>query len=203
MREHHFLVSPHRQLQAQRPPMRSQPRPTKPTAWWGIGMTKVLVQGVGWVYSVVVLDWSTKVMVGYAAGLQCKAQDWLSAVDLAVNCLFPAGVRQQGLGLLSADGCEPTALAFMRTCATVESPQAFTRDTNPQGNADTERCIRMPKEECLWLQDWTCPLAHVSALETEIDDDNAHDLHSALGSKTPRQVEREYNASHSPPFVAA
>lgn len=32
-------------------------------------MTKVMVQGFGWVYIVVVLDWYTKKVVGYHAGL--------------------------------------------------------------------------------------------------------------------------------------
>jgi putative transposase len=203
MREHHLLVAPHRQLKAKRTPMRSKPRPTKPNEWWGIDMTKVLVQGVGWVYIVVVLDWYTKVIVGYSAGIQCKAQDWLSALDMAVNRQFPEGVRQQGLALMSDNGCQPTSLAFMRTCATLELHQAFTSYNNPKGNADTERVIRTLKEECLWLQDWTCPFALVSALETWIDDYNEYYLHSALGYKTPRQVEQEYYTSHSPPFVAA
>jgi putative transposase len=104
---------------------------------------------------------------------------------------------------MSDHGCQPTSLAFLRTCATLESPQAFTHDTNPRGNADTERVIRTPKEECLWLQDWTCPLAHVSALETWFADYNEHYLHSALGYKTPAQFEQEYDTRHSTRCVMA
>jgi hypothetical protein len=65
MREHHLLVQPKLRLQAKRTPMGSKPRPTKPNEWWDIDMTKVLVQGVSWVYIVVVLDSYTKVIVGY------------------------------------------------------------------------------------------------------------------------------------------
>jgi hypothetical protein len=39
---------------------RSEPQPTKPNAWWGIAMPKGLVEGVGWVSIVIVLDWETK-----------------------------------------------------------------------------------------------------------------------------------------------
>jgi len=74
---------------------------------------------------------------------------------------------------------------------------------NLKGNADTERIIRPLKEECLWLQDWTCPLALIRALEGWIAHDNGYDLHSALGYKTPRQFEREYRTSHSTQFAAA
>jgi putative transposase len=57
MREHHLLVTPNQRLKAKRTPTRSQPKPTRPNEWWGIDLTKVLVQGAGWVYIVVVLDW--------------------------------------------------------------------------------------------------------------------------------------------------
>jgi putative transposase len=60
MRAHHLLVTPNLRLRAKRTPMRSKPKPTKPNEWWGIDMTKVLVEGVGWIYIVVVLDWYTK-----------------------------------------------------------------------------------------------------------------------------------------------
>ena len=40
-------------------------------------MTKVLVEGFGWVYIVVVLDWYTKMIVGYYAGLRCtRSTGW-------------------------------------------------------------------------------------------------------------------------------
>jgi putative transposase len=60
MREHQLLVQPNLRLRAKRTPTGSTPRPTTPHEWWGIDMTKVLVQGFGWVDSVVVLDWYTK-----------------------------------------------------------------------------------------------------------------------------------------------
>jgi hypothetical protein len=39
----------------------SKPRPTRPNEWWGIDMTKVMIEGFGWVYLVVVLRlaWSS------------------------------------------------------------------------------------------------------------------------------------------------
>jgi putative transposase len=65
MREHNLLVQRNRKLKATRTPSRSKPRPTKPQEWWGIDMTKVMVEGFGWVYIVLVLDWYTKKIVGY------------------------------------------------------------------------------------------------------------------------------------------
>jgi putative transposase len=203
MREHQLLVQPNLRLRATRTPTGSKPRPTKPNEWWGIDMTKVLVQGFGWVYIVVVLDWYTKTIVGYSAGLQCKTQDWLRALDTAVNRQFPEGVRGRGVSLMSDNGCQPASTAFMQACGLLGIHQAFTSYNNPTGNADTERVMRTLKEECLWLQEWTCPFALVSSLEAWFDYYNEQYLHSALGYKPPRQFERDYYASHSPPFVAA
>jgi putative transposase len=203
MREHELLVSPNLQLKAKRTPTRSKPKPTKPNEWWGIDMTKVLVQGFGWVYIVVVLDWYTKTIVGHYTGIRCTAQHWLLALDMAVNRQFPEGGQGQGLSLMSDNGCQPTSTAFMRACRTLGIQQAFTSYNNPKGNADTERMIRTLKEECLWLQEWTCPFILASALERWIDDYNEHYLHSALGYKTPRQFAREYQHSQRTPFVAA
>ena len=46
-RAHHLVVMPNSKLKAKRTPTRSTPRPTTPHAWWGIDMTKVMVEGVG------------------------------------------------------------------------------------------------------------------------------------------------------------
>lgn len=73
----------------------------------------------------------------------------------------------------------------------------------PKGNADTERMMRTLKEECLWLQEWTCPLTLASVLKIWIDDYNAHYLHSALGYKSPKQFARDYHLSHGTQLPAA
>jgi putative transposase len=97
MREQHLLVPPTLRLKAKRTPQGSQPKPTKPNEWWGIDMTKGLVEGVGWVYIVIVLDWYTKAVVEPYAGLRCTAMQWLEALDMAVNRQFPQGARGRGL----------------------------------------------------------------------------------------------------------
>jgi putative transposase len=203
MREHHLLVQPNLRLKAKRASTGSKPRPSKPNEWWGIDMTKVLVQGFGWVYIVVILDWYTKKIVGYHAGIQCTTRQWRAALDMAVNRQFPHGVQEQGLSLMSDNGCQPTSLAFMEACNALGIQQTFTSYNNPKGNADTERWMRTLKEECLWLQEWTCPFAVVRALEAWITTYNEQYLHSALGYKSPRQFERDYYNSPSPPFLAA
>jgi putative transposase len=94
-----LAVGPNTKLKAKRTES-SKPRPIRPDEWWGIDMTKVLVDRLGWVYIVIVLDWYTKKVVGYQAGLRSKSADWLTALDMAVNQQFPDGARWRGPHLL-------------------------------------------------------------------------------------------------------
>lgn len=203
MREQHLLVQPSLRLRAKRTPTGSQPRPAQPHEWWGIDMTKVMVTGFGWIYIVVVLDWYTTKIVGYYAGVPCTAKHWLAALDMAVNQQFPDGARGKGLSLMSDHGCQPTSIVFMEACRTMEIHQAFTSYNNPKGNADTARCMRTLKEECLWLHEWTCPLELTSSFARWVGHYHGHYLHSSLGYKTPNQFERDHYGSHGPPFLAA
>ena len=60
MQKHDLVVKRNTRLKAVRVLGKSKPRPTRPYEWWGIDMTKVIVDGFGWMYIVVVLDWYTK-----------------------------------------------------------------------------------------------------------------------------------------------
>jgi putative transposase len=203
MREHHRLVPPQQRLQAQRTPTRSHPKPTRPHAWWGMDMTTVLVQDGGWVDSVVVRDGSTKTIVGYQADLRSTAPPWLAALAMAVNRQCPHGVRGHRLSLLSDHGGQPTSVAFMQACSTLGMQPTFPSDNPPKSHADAERMMRTRQEECLWRHEWTCPFPFSHALGTGIEHDHAHDLHSALGYKPPREFEREYDVSHGTQLPAA
>lgn len=203
MQEHDLLVKPDTRLKAVRTPGKSKPRPQRPNQWWGIDMTKVMVDGFGWMYIVVVLDWYTKKIVGYYAGMQCRSKHWLEALDAAVNRQFLDGVREKQLFLMSDNGSQPTSLSFMKACRDMEITQAFTSYNNPKGNADTERVFRTMKEELLWLREWTSPFVLADALSSWIKYYNRSYLHSALGYKSPMQFEEEYQNSQVTLLVAA
>ena len=141
--------------------------------------------------------------MGDYAGLRCTAKPWLAALDMAVNGQFPSGVRDQGLSLMSDHGGQPTAMAFMEACNTLEIHQTFTSYHHPQGNAETERLMRTLTEECLGRQEWSGPFPLISLPGSWIAEDQEHDLHSALGYKTPRQFARDYHSRHRPPVAAA
>jgi putative transposase len=195
MQRNELLVKPDARLRAVRTPNRSKPRPERPNEWWGIDMTKVRVDGFGWVYIVVILDWFTKRVVGHYAGLQCASRHWLQALEGAIQSQFPGGVQEQRLSLMSDNGCQPTSISFIKACSTLGINQAFTSYNNPKGNADTERFFRTLKEELLWLRDWASPFELLNELDEWVTSYNTSYLHSALGYRSPAQFEAEYQNS--------
>lgn len=203
LKKHDLLVKPDTKLKAVRTPTKSKPKPHRPSQWWGIDMTKVMVNGFGWMYIVVVLDWYSKKIVGYYAGMQCRSKHWLEALDAAVNTQFPDGVRERRLFLMSDNGSQPTSISFMKACRGMEINQAFTSYNNPKGNADTERVFRTMKEELLWLREWTSPFELADALGKWIAYYNNIYLHSALGYKSPVKFEKEYQNSQATLLVMA
>ena len=80
----------------------------------------------------------------------------------------------------------------MKACSNLEVEQVFTSYNNPKGNADTERMIRTIKEELFWLREWENERELSLELDNWIDYYNRNYLHSALGYRTPIQVEVEY-----------
>ena len=127
-----LLVRPNPKLRARRKADTKKPRPTRPNEWWGIDMTKVMIEGFGWVYLVVVLDWHTKKVVGHYAGLQGRAWHWLVALNRAVNRQLPGGIEGQSLNLMADNGCQPTSLAFMRACAVLASAKRSRATATPR-----------------------------------------------------------------------
>lgn len=192
MKTHNLLVAKNTKLKATRRANTSKPRATAPDQWWGIDMTKVMIDGYGWVYVTIVIDWYTKKIVGHHAGEQSKAWHWLVALNKGLNRQFPDGARGMGLNLMSDNGCQPTALSFMKACRDMGVKQAFTSYNNPKGNADTERFMRTLKEELVWINEWTNPDVFYAALEQWIEYYNSAYLHSTLGYMPPETFEKQF-----------
>lgn len=148
-------------------------------------MRKVVVEPLGWEYVVIALDWYTKKIIGRYDGLQAKSTHWLLAIKQAVQRQLPAGVLGQGLSLMSDNGCQPTSVTLMKTCATLGITQAFTSDNNAKGNADMERLMRTLKEELLWAPR-VDECAGIGTHPGNVGRLGQHEaLDSALGYRTP------------------
>jgi len=196
MKEHNLLVTKAQKLIAKRKPSRPKPKASRPNQYWGTDMTKIKIGTFGWLYLVIVLDWYTKEIIGYTLNTQSKSQDWLDALDMAINNRFPKGIKEQNklsLSVISDNGCQPTSLKYKQACAQLDINQIFTSWNNPKGNADTERVIRRIKENLMWPNDWENPFEFTDALEKYINDYNTDHPHQALNYMTPEQFNQSFN----------
>ncbi|MEW5806978.1 MAG: IS3 family transposase [Acidobacteriota bacterium] len=179
---------------AKRTPQRSKPRATRPRQFWGIDMTKFLINTLGWVYLVLVLDWYTKKIVGWKVSLRSRSQEWREALEMGISREFPQGVRGADLKLISDNGSQPTSTSFMKDMKTLEIEQIFTSYDNPKGNSDTERVIRTMKEELLWLNEFSSLEEAREKIESWIGMDyNQLYVHSTLEYLSPMEFEEKYN----------
>ena len=170
--------------------MRPKPVADRPNQFWGIDMTKIKLASWGWLYLCVVLDWHNKEIVGHSLSLQSKTDDWLDALEMAVNNRFPQGIREsmkERLFLISDNGCQPTSQRFMMNCSLLGIKQIFTTWSNPKGNSDTERVMRTIKEDIVWCYDWDNPFEFEVRLHKWINDYNTDFPHQSLKNLTPRQ----------------
>ncbi len=93
---------------------------------------------------------------------------------------------------MSDNGCQPSSRSFLKVTATLDLDQIFPSLNNPQGNAETERLMRIPKAELLWLAGVAGLEEAREQLSAWIDFSNRHYLHSALGYQSPQEYERLY-----------
>jgi len=192
MKEHGLMVK-QAMHKAKRTPPKSKPKAERPKQFWGIDMTKFIINGLGWVYLVIVLDWYCKKLVGWDISVRSKATDWEKALSMAFNREFPDGVRGKGLKLISDNGSQPTSVSFMKETANLEIEQIFTSYDNPKGNADTERVIRTIKEEVIWLNEFETLEQAKEKIGRWIEINyNQQYVHSSLGYMSPQEFEDLY-----------
>lgn len=196
MKEQGLLVQSNQRLKAKRDNQnnRNKPRASRVNQFWGIDMTKVMIETFGWLYLVVVLDWYTKKIVGYSIGTRSRAVDWLDAINMACNQQFPEGIlrKEQELFLISDNGSQPTAEKFMKACSVMEMKQIFASYSNPKGNADTERVIKTIKHDFVWVNEFNSPIDFINRFAQWVPRYNTDRPHSTLGYQTPCEFEKEH-----------
>jgi transposase InsO family protein len=189
----HGLMATQRVRKAKRAPQRSKPKAERPRQYWGIDMTKFMIQAIGWVYLVIVLDWYTKKIVGWNISLRSRTLEWKSALEMAIEREFPDGVKGKGLMLISDNGSQPTSRSFIRDMATLGIEQIFTSYDNPKGNAETERMMRTIKEEVVWINGFESFEEAKDKIGGWIEEDyNKWYVHSGLGYRSPEEFEELY-----------
>ncbi len=118
-----------------------------------------------------------------------RTQDWLEALNMAVNQRFPQGIHtyDNKPKLITDNSCQPTSRQFLCETAGLGIEQIFTSFNNPKGNAETERVMRMIKEDLVWIYDWDSPQQFETKFKHWVNQYNTDYPHMALGWKTPAQ----------------
>ena len=190
MKKNDLLVD-RKRYKAKRTPQRDKPKPVKINQWWGTDMTKFYVQSFGWVYLVIVLDWYSKKIVGYKLNIRSKADDWIDALNMAVDNYCPLGSREYELNLMSDNGSQPTSENYENAAALLGIKHITTSYSNPKGKADTERFIRTFKEEIIYPNEYDSLEEAKKAVVDFITFYNQDYPHSALGYLSPIDFEKQ------------
>lgn len=191
MKAHHLLGQSKRFKPVR--PMRSKPKANRPNQFCGTDMTKFLIPHLGWINLVVVVDWYTKMILGWSVGLRGNTDLWLDALDMAVKRAFPIdGSRGKGVKLISDNGSQPTSRRYRKICELLDTEQIWTTYDNPKGNADTERLIRTIKEEAIWPYEFTSFIQAKQHLEEKIAFYNEQWCHMTLKYQSPVEFLKNY-----------
>ena len=183
-RENGFLVTlkRHKAIRTVKPKI----KPSKPREIIGIDMTSIQTNQ-GKVYYIAVIDWYTRELLGSHVSMRARTEEWLKALDNALNEGWPYGAKSQGIKLISDNGTQPTSRRFNEFCESLGIRQIFTTYNNPKGNANTERYFRTAKEEILWPREYETFEELKSAIEEFERFYNYEYPHSAIGYKSPKE----------------
>lgn len=185
------LLVDRKRYKAKRTPQRDKPKPVKINQWWGTDMTKFYVQSFGWVYLVIVLDWYSKKIVGYKLNIRSKADDWIEALNMAVDNNCSLGSREYELHLMSDNGSQPTSGKYETAASLLGIKHITTSYSNPKGNADTERFMRTFKEETIYPNEFESFDEAKMEVDNFIAFYNQDYPHSALGYLSPIDFEKQ------------
>jgi len=165
----------------------------RPYQLWQTDMTKVWVNGTGWMYFFAVIDCFTREIVGWCFSLFASAKEALKALEMAVDNHFPEGVPEGlGLTLNSDNGCQFGARRYQ--AAVKAFGFAFTRTAydTPEDNAYIESFFGKFKEEEVWCKEYESPFEAEQSIAEWIHKYNYERIHSSLNYLTPVEFREEW-----------
>lgn len=161
---------------------------TKPYQLWQTDMTKIWVNGTGWMYFFAIIDCFTREIVGWCFSLFASAKEALKALEMAVDNHFPFGIpKDLGLILNSDNGCQFGARLYQTAVRAFGF--AFTRTgyDSPQENAYIESFFGKFKEEEVWIKEYESPFEADISIAGWIHKYHRERPHSSLNYLTPME----------------
>lgn len=165
---------------------------TQPNERW---VTDISYLGTreGWVYLAVILDLYSRKVVGWSMGDTLETTLPLRALDMALA--QRSKVQNVALMHHSDRGCQYTSTAYAERLRAEGIDVSMSRKGNCWDNAVAESFFATLKKELVYRQSWPTK----SELETAVFEYievyyNRKRMHSALGYRTPEQVESEFTS---------
>ena len=177
-----------------RPKRVERMRPGQPNQGWQIDMTCFVLSDMSMAYLVGVIDCCTRQIVGWTLSRRARADEWASAVRMALES---QGLTSKddccGLVLRSDNGSQPCSKKFVEFLGKVGVKGQYTGYDSPDDNAYIERVFRTIKEEEIWPNEYDSFAEAHKAIEDYVKYYNEERVHSALDYKTPNEVAAIYN----------
>lgn len=143
----------------------------------------------GWCYVAAILDLYSRAVVGWALDTTLSTRLPLAALEMAIRRRKPA----PGLLHHSDRGCQYTSDDYRAALAELRISVSMSRKGNCWDNAVAESFFATLKNELIYRQRWTNRIELRSAVFEYIEVFyNRRRLHSAVGYKTPAQVESDH-----------
>jgi putative transposase len=166
---------------------------TRPYQLWQTDMTKVWVNGTGWMYLFGVIDCFTREIVGWCFSLFASAKEALKALEMAIDVHFPNGIPEGlGLTLNSDNGCQFGSRAYLSAVKDLGITFTRTGYDTPEENAYIESFFGKLKEEEVWLKEYESISDAEQSIRDWIYKYNYERIHSSLGYLTPIEFKEKW-----------
>ena len=160
---------------------------TRMNQLWATDMTSFMLTSGVKLFLVVVLDIFTRRIVGWRLSRRCRANEWLDALDRAVQAEFPDGVHDAGLTIRMDNGCQPTSRAYIDALGTLSITGEWVGFNCPEQNAHVESVIGTLKQDWLWLEECDTDNEAFSLCHRAITEYNHDHPHSSLCMCSPHE----------------
>jgi len=122
---------------------------------WQTDMTKVWVNGTGWMHLFAVIDCFTREITGWCFSLFASAKEALKSLEMAVENHFPDGIPEElRITLNSDNGCQFGARAYLEAVRAFGFKFTRTAYDTSEENAYIESFFGKLKEEEVWLKEY-------------------------------------------------
>lgn len=165
----------------------------RPYELWQTDMTKIWVNGTGWMHLFAVIDCFTREIVGWCFSLFASAKEAVKSLEMAVENHFPNGIPEElGLTLNSDNGCQFGARAFQRAVKSFGFKFTRTAYDTPEENAYIESFFGKLKEEEVWVKEYESIYEAEQSIGDWINKYNHERIHSSLKYLTPVEFREKW-----------